>query len=505
MRESECFFFLEKIDDFESKSQGWSRMFLKRGHVFFTFEEMARWGLESDQCTLVFVQQRPGGKLVKKKMSFVIRAPEFWGFPQGFVETFLQSRTPDEVRGLTKGMLDCTTLGLPLKPGIKFQGSLLRALKQDIAVKNVVDRLKNSLTHSATLSLPCGWGKTACALAVISLMGRKAFILVHTRLLASQWEERILTFLPGSRVKVMEGSSDFENAPGTTDVVIGLMQSLAKVPQEVQMSNRFSSFGILVVDEAHHAPCASIRSAMLCFGATFTLGLTATPYRQDGLTDFIKWSCGMPALVIPPRFLDCEIHAVDFERTKKVKQSELVLAGIGGTTLVDQLACSEERNEFICDLAVKAARALNCGILVVTSRRAHAEALHNGVRSVMGDKDTGLIMGGSEEGISTRETGEQAKGRPHVIVSTMQMVCEGFDRGSSLRGLVLASPRSHSSESTWLVQTVGRVCRAAASGAKGASSTSVVYDIVDKNISSCKTMYRQRKTGYQRFGCKIVK
>lgn len=463
---------------------------------------MCRWGLEPDECSLIYVQQRPGGKIVKKKISFVIRSQQFFGFPQGYIERILRQRSPHEAELLTEGMMDCTTLGLPLAPGLKFKGNLLRSLKQDVAVRNVVAQLKSSKTSSATLSLPCGWGKTACGLAVVSLIGRKTFVLVHTRLLATQWEERIASFLPGARVKVMEGSSDFEADPGGMDVVIGLMQSLAKVPQDVQMSNRFSSFGLLIVDEAHHAPCTSIRSAMLCFGAKYTLGLTATPYRQDGLTDFITWSCGEPALVIPPQFLDCEVHAVDFARKRKVEKSELMMAGLSGCTLVDQLACSEERNEFICDLAVKSAQALGCGILVVTSRRAHAEALYAGVRALMGDRDTGLIMGGREEGVSTRETGRESSGRPHVIISTMQMVCEGFDRGDSLRGLVLASPRSHSNESTWLVQTVGRVCRAAASGGAGGSKPSVVYDVIDQ-ISTCKQMFRQRKTGYQRFGCKI--
>lgn len=477
-------------------------MFFKRSHVFFTGDEMSRWGLEPDECTLVYVQQRPGGKIVRKKLGFVIRSQAFTGFPQGYIELFLRQRDHGDSELLTRGMMDCTTLGLPLAPGLKFKGNLLRSLKQDVAVRNVVGQLNSSKTGSATLSLPCGWGKTACALAVVSLIGRKAFVLVHTRLLATQWEERISTFLPGARVKVMEGSSDFEADPGGTDVVIGLMQSLAKVPQDVQMSNRFSSFGLLIVDEAHHAPCTSIRSAMLCFGARYTLGLTATPYRQDGLTDFITWSCGQPALVIPPKFLDCEVHVVDFARKRKADKSELMMAGIAGCTLVDQLACSEERNDFICDLAVKSAQALRSGILVVTSRRAHAEALYSGVRGLMGDRDTGLIMGGCEEGVSTRETGRESSGRPHVIISTMQMVCEGFDRGDSLRGLVLASPRSHSSESTWLVQTVGRVCRAAAGGGSGAPQASVVYDIVDQN-STCKSMFRQRKTGYQRFGCKM--
>ena len=145
-------------------------------------------------------------------------------------------------------------------------------------------------------------------------------MLVHTRVLAHQWRERIEHFVPGARVKVVEGSTDLDFS--SFDFAVGLMQSLTKVDKEVQMSNAFSSFGFLIVDEAHHAPCASIRSSMLCFGSKYTLALSATPYRQDGLTKYIEWAFGPPALVVPPRFDKCKLRVVEFVKKKKISAED---------------------------------------------------------------------------------------------------------------------------------------------------------------------------------------
>lgn len=65
-----------------------------------------------------------------------------------------------------------------------------------------------------------------------------------------------------------------------THNVVGSVQSLAK------HMNEFASddFGYLVFDEAHHATAESYQSLLRYFRPAFTLGLTATPDRADGLS-----------------------------------------------------------------------------------------------------------------------------------------------------------------------------------------------------------------------------
>lgn len=467
-------------------------VFLKRNYVFLSNDELSLYGIDPRLCSLVYEVQRPGGRLVKKTVHYSLKTCNYCGFPRGYMGI----NAPPGL-DIESNLLDCTSPGLPFtRKDIKFSGFLLKRLQQDVAVRKCFELLKNSAIHSTSLSLPCGWGKTACALAVASLLGRRTFVLVHTRVLAHQWRDRIEKFVPGARVKVMDGSTDLNFE--TFDFGIGLMQSLAKVDKKVQMSNTFSSFGLLIVDEAHHAPCASIRSSMLCFGCKYTLALSATPYRQDGLTQYIEWAFGPPALVVPPRFERCELHKVEFVKKQKISAEDVMVAGYGGCTLVDTLASCTERNVFIRQLAVDAAKKHGRGVLVVTSRRVHAELLYELVKEYMGDK-TGLIMGGVELGITTSSPEEC--NFPHVIVSTTQLVCEGFDRGTSLNCLILALPRGHSENSTWLCQTVGRVSRTAAEAEKGNDNkvSSYIYDVVDKKISHCKNTFKERMIAYRKF------
>lgn len=474
-------------------------MFLKRSHIFFRPDELIDHNIDPNECQLTWKSQRPGGRVVHKRIKYSLPAKQYIGLPRGYVE----KKIPLHI--LKKALIDCTTEGLPLGPGVKFSGVLKKNLKQDIAVKRTVDRLRNSPTSCATLSLPCGWGKTACAIAIASIIGRRMFVLVHTKILANQWAERVSQFLPSTqgKIQVLNGSNDTPHE--STLVCIGLMQSLSKSDREEQMSNRFSQFGMIIVDEAHHCPCDSIRQSMMCFGGRYTLGLTATPYRADGLTDYIKWSLGEPAFVVPPQFLSCVCEKVVFKKQRKTTRESIILSSVSGTTLIDSLAADEERNEFVVRLAISAAQEKQCGVLVVTTRRAHAQALFDESMKWMHVSRLGLIMGGVERGVVQEKNSEEAcEFGAHVIISTIQMVCEGFDRGNSLKVLVMAAPRSHGDDSTWLCQSVGRVCRAGADqnnqNNQNQNINSIVYDIVDESIPTCKQSFRQRQYGYTKFG-----
>ena len=127
--------------------------------------------------------------------------------------------------------------------------------------------------------LPTGAGKTRVALAAIATVGLPALVLVPTRILMAQWVEALAALVdrPIGRIgdthatveplTVATYESAWRHAPGLGD-----------------------RFGLLVVDEAHHAGGALRPEPLEMSLAPFRLGLTALapgPRAPSRLTDLI--------------------------------------------------------------------------------------------------------------------------------------------------------------------------------------------------------------------------
>ena len=136
-----------------------------------------------------------------------------------------------------------------------------------------------------TLSAPTGSGKTVMALSLIALRRQPTLIIVHTKDLAYQWIDRIGTFLkiPGQEVGII---GDGKNKVGD-QITIALVQSLYPRAREI-----YRKIGYLIVDECHRAPSRTFTEAVKAFDSKYMLGLSATPYRRDGLSKLIFWHLG---------------------------------------------------------------------------------------------------------------------------------------------------------------------------------------------------------------------
>ena len=72
-----------------------------------------------------------------------------------------------------------------------FNGTL-NSIQQD-ACKTTIERLSGPL-RGGMVVLPCGYGKTVCALYIASQMKRRTLVLVHKGFLVEQWQERQIHF-----------------------------------------------------------------------------------------------------------------------------------------------------------------------------------------------------------------------------------------------------------------------------------------------------------------------
>ena len=73
------------------------------------------------------------------------------------------------------------------------------------------------------------------------------------------------------------------------DIVIGMLQSISK---DKYSSDIFKDFGLVIFDEAHHAPSQYFSKALPIIACKKTLALSATPNRADKLEKILFWYFG---------------------------------------------------------------------------------------------------------------------------------------------------------------------------------------------------------------------
>ncbi|MCM1332240.1 MAG: DEAD/DEAH box helicase family protein, partial [Bacteroides sp.] len=153
-----------------------------------------------------------------------------------------------------------------------------------------------------TIYAATAFGKTVTGIAMIARKKVNTLILVHTRALLDQWRERLeqyieVEFLPDEQPKDRGRRKKFKKfgALSSTEntlngkIDIALLQSCIS-DNEVRPFVR--DYGMVIVDECHHAPAISFERVLKEVNAKWVYGLTATPIRKDGHQPIIFMQCG---------------------------------------------------------------------------------------------------------------------------------------------------------------------------------------------------------------------
>lgn len=353
----------------------------------------------------------------------------------------------------------------PLPPHrLAFAGSLRES--QCDPVVQTLDSLRTR--GGAILCLPTGEGKTACALYIAAALRVKTIVVVHKQFLADQWIDRIRAFLPGTSTSKIQGQSMIDTSG---DIVVAMVQTLVSrdFPKET-----FESFDLLIFDECHHVAAEKFGRCMRFLQCPYTLGLSATPHRKDGLDALLHWTLGPIAhQKTMKNRRDVSVEAVRYMTAAyRNPQPTNVRGTVDSTAVVSRLAEDPARLEAV--LRVITAIDAERYVLVLSHRRAHCQAIVAGLRG-RGVEDVGLCIG------KIRDT------TPRILVATYALVSEGFDK-PRLDTLVLATPASD------VTQAVGRILRSNA-----ASRNPVIYDIVDE-WGSCFAQFIKRRGQYRKSG-----
>ena len=322
-------------------------------------------------------------------------------------------------------------------PPIAFEERVTLSAAQERAVGDVLKR------RIGVLEAPAGSGKTIMAMSVIARRRQPTLIIVHTKELAHQAVARAAAVLGLDEAEI--GFVGDGQCTVGERLTIGLVQTLARgIPPALL------EVGQVVVDECHHCPAVQMAALVSQFPAKFLLGLSATPYRRDGLGRVIAFYLGETTARIDKAELADRLIAPTIIK----RETGCVVAGDSFTELVADLIHDPRRNRLIVADVAHAVRAgRTC--LILSDRVDHVERLTEMLT------DAGVSAAALHGQLGKRRRGEVVAalgaGTLQAVVATGSLIGEGFD-SPRLDTFFLATPVSFVGRVT---QYIGRVSRTA--------------------------------------------
>lgn len=195
-------------------------------------------------------------------------------------------------------------------------------------------------------------------------------------------------------------------------------------------------------------PSTLFSEALRAFPAHYMLGLSATPYRRDGLDRLIAWYCGEHRAKVERTVLH-EVGAVLRPRVTTVETGFYYGYADDYQDMVSALVQNRDRNRLVAGCI---GRAADHGQVLVTSDRVeHLKTL----AELSGYGGEAILTGKTPRKKRQTMVEQIRAGELPVVFSTLSLIGEGFD-AAGLSALVLASPMKYIGR---LQQTVGRVLR----------------------------------------------
>ncbi len=366
---------------------------------------------------------------------------------------------------------------------VSFHGELTPEQSQAIKTWKAQD--------TGILMAPPGAGKTVMACAVIAERKVSTLILVHRAQLMDQWKERISQFLeiPVKEIGTLGGAK--KKLTGNIDV--GMLQSLAKVEDLSEISQRYSQ---IIIDECHHIPAVSFEDILKQLPARYVLGLTATPYRKDGLEKILFQQCGPIRYEMKLSDRTSLIKIVHFHETE-FKVPEELGQKPPYHLMIQHLVTDLKRNQMIASLALNAINKKRVPVLI-SDRKDHLEFLSNIIATKSPELKIVQLDGdltGKKRKLALIEIEKSIKNKEQILLmATSSLIGEGFDL-PELDSLILASPLSFEGR---IIQYAGRLHRAS----DGKNDVQII-DFIDSLSAIFSNMYRNRLKAYRKMGYSV--
>jgi superfamily II DNA or RNA helicase len=377
-------------------------------------------------------------------------------FPRGLVK---------EVAGLGSFEFKDQTVTNP----IDFPPS--KILLKDYQIPAVEQMLKK---NQGLLVAPPGSGKTICGIETILKHRQKSLVLTHSKALCQQWRDRFKQFT-GIEPGVINSGQFL-----VSDLTVAMVQSLNR-PLEKTFTDQF---GLVLLDEAHHAPAYTFQKLIEQFPAKHRYGLTATPERADGLFFVLKAVMGNIIYEIKREGLYRSDEIIK-PRIKVIETNFFNNEIQDYTGLLASLIINAERNVLIIKKVLKEAETGHF-CLVLSNRIDHASWLHQSI-SLVSKVRSACLTSKTPKNERYEIFKETNEGRIPILCAT-QLADEGLDI-PRLDRLFLTCPIRSKNKVT---QQIGRIQRKFP-GKKDA----IVFDFRDSLCGLTESQFQTRlKTVY---------
>ena len=322
----------------------------------------------------------------------------------------------------------------------KFKGSL-RDYQQDI-INMIIPKIKE--TGGGLLSIPTGRGKTILAVKLACELKLKTLFVVHKTFFLEQTKEKYELFSDAKIGILQQNIIDVKDK----DVVIGMLQSICSRDYGEDIMGQFD---LVIFDECHHMSSREFSKALGKIRPVYTVGLSATPKRSDGLEKVFHWYAG-PMLYQETAAMKHKVHVKTVNFDIKHNKFRNIVNKKGMTLLpiiVTNLTEINERNNLIIKeiLDLKLAEPER-KFLILSGRREHLNVLAKLIKEkYIGLTDEiGFYVGGMK-----KDELKDASSKS-LIFATFEMASEGLDI-LALDTLFMLTPKGN------VNQSVGRILR----------------------------------------------
>ena len=414
--------------------------------------------------------------------------------PRGILENITEAC---EKAGIAYEIDDKRSKGHPIHA--EFTGELKES--QKLAVEKLLQY------DSGILNAATAFGKTVVCCDVIAKKQVSTLILLQSSTLMEQWQEALDKFLQideelpeyetptGRKKKRKSVIGKLQGAHDSTTGIIDLAMA-GSVCKNGEYHRRLKEYGLILVDECHHAASDTIVDILQEANAKYVYGVTATPFRGDGLEKINDMLLGpiRYRYTSKDRAKEQGIAHLVYPRFTRAVAPRFSQDKMHPNEAYEIIRNHEDRDELIIR-DVKQCVDDGRTPVVLSKYVEHSQRLY---QRLINYADKVFLLSGRNSKKEHKEILKQMSqvtpGESMILVATGKLIGEGFDY-PRLDTLIMATPVAWKGV---VEQYAGRLNR----DYNGKKSV-IIYDYVDSHISMFDRMYHKRLKAYKQIGYDI--
>lgn len=419
---------------------------------------------------------------------------DFIKIPRGLLENITEECEKANIEYIIE---EKRSIGRPIH--VKFMGELKEA--QTLAVEELL-QYDNGILNAAT-----AFGKTVVCCDVIAKKQVSTLILLQSSALMEQWQDALERFLhideeppeyetPTGRKK--KRKSVIGKLQGVHDSTTGMIDlaMVGSVCKNGEYHKRLKEYGLILVDECHHAASDTIVNILQEVNAKYVYGVTATPFRGDGLEKINYMLLGpiRYKYTSKDRAKEQGIEHLVYPRFTRTVVPRFSQDKMHPNEAYEIIRNNEERDEFIIRDVKRCVDAGRTPV-ILSKFIDHSQRLY---QRLMDYADKVFLLSGRNSKKEHKEMIKQMNQvKPEesmILVATGKLIGEGFDY-PRLDTLIMATSVAWKGV---VEQYAGRLNRDY-DGKKNV----MIYDYVDCHIAMFDRMYHKRLKAYKQIGYDI--